>query len=688
MPTKPTAPPIDPATPIDRAAVVARHRVRLDRHDPREPLAVGNGEFAFGADVTGLQTLIESHAADGIPLCTMSQWGWHSTPPGDDVRPTTVRYKNFDTHGRPVPYLTEAKGQEATFNWLRENPHRLHLGRIGFELGSRAIAPADVTAIEQTLDPWTGLLTSTFSLEGVPVHVETTAAGDADAIGVRVRSPLLADGRLSVVIAFPYGSPTPAAADWAKPDAHRTNVRRSANRADFERTLDADRYHVALAWDHGVLADVAPHTFRLTAPGGADAIEFACGFAREPIDSLATPAQARAASAAFWERYWTSGAAIDLAGNADPRAHELERRIVLSQYLMRVHCAGSLPPAETGLACNSWYGKFHLEMHWWHGVHFALWDRLPLLAKNLSYYQRILPEAWKIAERQGYKGARWPKMVDFRGIDAPSPVGPLLIWQQPHPIYYAELMYRQRGDRATLDAWAPIIDATAEFMASYAFDRDGTFVLGPPMKGVQENNDTLTTCNPTYELTYWRFGLATAQRWRERMGRARDARWDDVLKRLAPAPQKDGRYLYHDGLDDTYTTWNWEHPAVIGALGMLPGDGIDPATMRNSLEQTMRDWQWDRCWGWDFPMTAMCAARVGRPDLAVDALLIESIKNGYGPSGHVWQRPSLTCYLPANGGLLSAIAMMAGGWDGAPDRAAPGFPAGWTVRAEGFQRMP
>jgi hypothetical protein len=684
----PTAPAIDRSAPIDRAAVVARHRVRLTRHDPMEPLTVGNGEFAFNADVTGLQTFDAAHAAGGIPLCTLSQWGWHSTPPGPDVHPESIRYKDYDTHGRPVPYLTSAKGQEPTFNWLRENPHRLHLGRISFDFGARKVTPADLTAIDQTLDLWTGLLTSRFKLDGVDVHVETTGAGEADAIAVRVRSPLLASGALAISIAFPYGEPKPEAANWDKPDAHRSIVRRtSPNRADIERQLDDDRYHVALAWDHGELTEVAPHTFRLAAPAGADTIEFACGFAQQPIETLATPPQAQAASAAFWQKYWASGAAIDLGAVTDPRANEIERRLVLSQYLMRANCAGSLPPAETGLTCNSWYGKFHLEMHWWHGVHFALWDRLDLFERNLSYYQRILPEAWKIARRQGYKGARWPKMVDGRGVDAPSPVGPLLIWQQPHPIYYAELVYRQKPTKETLDAWSQIVDETAEFMASYAVEKDGQFVLGPPLRAVQENNDELTTINPTYELTYWRWGLETAQRWRERTGRPRDARWDDVLNRLAPAPQKDGRYLHHDGLDDTYTTWSWEHPAIVGALGMLPGNGIDPAVMRNSLEETMRVWQWDRCWGWDFPMTAMCAARVGRPDLAIDALLIKSQKNGYGANGHVYQRPSLTCYLPGNGGFLSAIAMMAGGWDGAPERTTPGFPEGWNVRAEGFKQM-
>src|SRR5438046_7490751 len=35
--------------------------------------------------------------------------------------------------------------------------------------------------------------------------------------------------------------------------------------------------------------------------------------------------------------------------------------------------------------------------------------------------------------------------------------------------------------------------------------------------------------------------------------------------------------------------------------------------------------------------------------------------NRYLPNGHNWQRANLPCYLPGNGGLLYAVAMMAGG---------------------------
>ena len=140
-----------------------------------------------------------------------------------------------------------------------------------------------------------------------------------------------------------------------------------------------------------------------------------------------------------------------------------------------------------------------------------------------------------------------------------------------------------------------------------------------------------------------------------------------------------------EGMTDTYTQWNWEHPALVGAYGMQPGDGVDPETMRRSVRKVMECWQWEqKSWGWDYPMTAMAAARTGQPELAVQALLLPANRNRYHPNGHNYQRPGLTAYLPGNGGLLTAVAMMSAGWTGAPDHHAPGFPADgtWNVRWE------
>jgi len=88
-------------------------------------------------------------------------------------------------------------------------------------------------------------------------------------------------------------------------------------------------------------------------------------------------------------------------------------------------------------------------------------------------------------------------------------------------------------------------------------------------------------------------------------------------------------------------------------------------------------------------MLAMCAARLGKPERAIDALLMDVQKNTYLVNGHNYQDERLRLYLPGNGGLLSAAAMMAAGWDGAT-ATTPGFPRDgkWNVRWEGLRRMP
>ena len=80
-------------------------------------------------------------------------------------------------------------------------------------------------------------------------------------------------------------------------------------------------------------------------------------------------------------------------------------------------------------------------------------------------------------------------------------------------------------------------------------------------------------------------------------------------------------------------------------------------------------------------MMAMTAARLGKPEQAIDALLLDTPKNVYRANGHNHQRPGLTIYLPGNGALLYAVAMMAAGWDGAPPETRRGSRAtggGWS----------
>lgn len=679
---------------LNRAALVSRHNPAASKLDPLSPLSLGNGEFAFTADITGLQTFPEPYER-AMPLCTMSQWGWHTqpAPAGLDTKP--LRLTQYDTHGRQVGYQTSSERQTELFNWLRENPHRLHLGQIGLCLTNpnrNDIQVSDVSEIHQELDLWRGILTSRFKLEGEAVTVRTAVHPRLDLLAVVIESSLIAKGRLAVRFAFPYGSGTMQAADWKRPARHQTVVVTSApSSVKLRRTLDGDEYFVALGWKGGAKRVVEDeHSFQLTTRNSlarSARLEFVAAFSLRTISVTLPSVEATfAASTEHWHRFWTQGGAVELADSKDPRALELERRVVLSQYLTAIQCSGSMPPQETGLTVNSWYGKFHLEMHWWHAAHFALWNRLPLLERSLDWYESIRPVARQLAASQGYSGARWPKMVGPDGHDSPSPIGPLLIWQQPHPLFYAELCYQTHPDRRTLERYRSIVFDSAAFMATYAFfdQKVGRYVLGPPVIPAQENHPARETWNPAFELAYWSHGLTIAQQWRERLGMKRNPDWERVINLLSPLPVVDGVYLAHENCPQTYTERNYDHPSMLGALGFLPGAGVDPEVMRRTLHKTMKQWQWDKTWGWDYPLTAMTAARLGEGKVAIEALLMATEKNRYLPNGHNWQRDNLPCYLPGNGGLLYAIAIMAAGWQGAPRTPAPGFPqdGSWVVRWE------
>lgn len=735
-----------PADAIDRKALVRRHNVRQENLDPQSPVSVGNGEFAFTVDLTGLQSLPDAYpvgARDDLPpgtlLGTQAQWGWHASPP---PRPyglagSTVLY---DSPRGPVPYVdmagdivndreTDASRAET---WLRANPHRLDLARIGFrwaDAGSeRALTEADLSGAVQTLDLWTGVVTSSFTLGGHPVTVTTACHPDRDELGIRVNSPALAKG-LMVGVSFPYGSEAwHDAADWNRENAHSTFLEGPvAPAADpgaaswtVRRQLDNARYRVVISGRDVSVQQAAPHSLRIVpeAPAGRDkpglldlSIAFISagdgdciprgnnrltrvaptpgqGDAGGSAVGLSAGSSAIAASEAYWPQFWTSGGAIELDATDDPRAKELERRIVLSQYLTAVNCSGSLPPQETGLVCNSWRGRFHLEMHWWHAAHFALWNRADLLLPSLRWYSTVLESSRRTAKAQGFDGVRWPKQVGPEGRESPSPIGTFLIWQQPHPIHLSELVYRANPSRDVLEEFAEIVFESADFMAGFAHPTARGFELGPPLVPAQESYGSMraTVTNPTFELAYWQWGLRIASEWRERLGLEPVDAWTEVADALVSPRIVNGVYAAIDVEPFTIRT---DHPSMLCALGVLPKtDLIDTDVMRATLADVLAGWDWDSTWGWDYPVMAMTAARLEDPEIAVDSLLLAAGKNVVLPNGHNRQTDSLPLYLPGNGGLLAAAALMAAGWDNGPGRHAPGFPADWTVAWEGLVAAP
>lgn len=686
---------------IDRKQLLNRNNPIVKSIDELSSLSVGNGEFAFTVDATGLQTFPELYSA-GVPLGTQSQWGWHSFPNTENYKREEA-LRNYNFRGWEESYATqynEPGRQQRAADYYRVNPHRLHLGYVGFDIDmedGRKFAKEDISNINQHLDLWNGYINSQFKLKDQQVSVRTASHSMNDMIATSIKSDLMKSGDLKVSIRLPYpsGGHCDDATSWEYKDKHQSRIiNEHISGAIIEHRLDSTVYYIQLNWEgNASIVEKDIHYFQIIPQDSEFALT--CHFVRNIDESPAIPiADVMDNSSIYWQSFWKDGGCVDFSKCTDERAKELERRVVLSQYLMAIQSSGSIPPQETGLTYNSWFGKFHLEMHWWHAAHFALWNRTELLERSMDWYATAYPVAKSIAERQGFKGVRWMKMTDPSGMEAPSKVGSFLIWQQPHFIYMAELIYRNKPTQEVLDKYKGLIEETATFMESFAtYDQlEGRYIL----KGAIPAQETLRaseTENPPFELAYWHFAMETAQKWRERDGLKRHPQWDELIDKLSPlAYQEDGLYLAAETALETYKDIRFtsDHMAVLGALGIVPQCKlVREDYMKNTLHWVMKNWNWNKTWGWDYPMTAMCATRLHEPEYAVDALMMDKRTNTYLVNGHNYQDARLRVYLPGNGGLLTAVALMCAGWDG-NQVDTPGFPKDgtWDVVWENLIPMP
>jgi hypothetical protein len=686
---------------IDRKAVVQRHNVTVTKIDSLSSLSVGNGNFAFTVDATGMQSFPDAYAK-GVPLGTQSVWGWHSFPNTENLKIEEAQ-KTYELEGRKISYTVQLKEPEQSkkaVGYFRVNQHRLQLGNIGLEIkkkdGSLATV-GDIKNITQQLDLWTGVITSSFTVEGTPVKVITVCDNHVDVVSFQIESALLQQNRIQIRVRFPYpnGQWKDVGDNWTSDDKHISELSEEHGMMIIKRKMDTTLYYASLSgFPYWSIKKQSNHYFIVQPSTKEKRIELTCYFSEKKPTGLITDFhKVRYGSVSGWRNFWLSGGAVDFSDTKDPRAFEIERRVVLSQYLTKIQCSSAYPPQETGLTYNSWYGKPHLEMHWWHAVHFAQWGRVNLMEKSLDWYFKVADKAFALAKRQGFDGLRWQKMTDNDGNESPSSVGAFLIWQQPHFIYMAEMLYRSKPTSQILNRYKDLLFATADFMASFPSYNTQTkkYNLGKGLIPAQECFDAVTTFNPTYELAYWSWALNIAQQWKTRLGLSRDRKWDEVINNLAPLPQANEVYLATESTPDCYepdSKYLTDHPAVLGAYSSLPAvHGLDTLMMRKTLDTVWKIWKWNDTWGWDFPLVAMTAARLHMPEKAVDALLMPIKTNTYLVSGHNYQDDRLTIYLPGNGGVLNAVALMCTGAD-ADKQINIGFPKEWRVKWEGLKKMP
>ena len=677
------------AQKIDRKAVVERHIVTLNQVDTLGALSVGNGHFAFTVDVTGLQSFPMEYSK-GIPLGTQADWGWHAFP-------NTSNFKRSETYrdalyaGRKVSYALQGHQnvrKDSATEYFRQNPHRIHLGHWGFRIYSKTgkvLGISDLKSIVQRLNPYTGEIHSHFEVDGIPVDVSTFALHQDDGVQVKVKSTLLKTGQLRFFVDYPF--PSQSFVDEGgnyQEGGHFTNIQRISSR-QIQILHNMDR----LSYQTFVRSSVEfrfkkelNHHYELS-PISCDEIQFAVSYGHKPIVGLK---EARVSNRKVFEHFWKSGGMIDFSKTNDPRAKELERRMILSLYLTRIQSVGNEPPQETGLTYNSWYGRPHLEMTWWHLMHFGYWGRSELMEPALKWYEKNLGEARKLAGRQGFAGVRWQKMTDPTGGESPSSVGSFLLWQQPHIIEMLDLI-AQSKPISFRKRYAKMVQETAEGMYSLMSwdDSTKTYRLGPGFIPAQESLPYAQTYNAPLELAAWYQGLKKAQDWRISLGLKPVKEWDEAFAHFPTLPEFNGIYQAAAGIGDGYQNPRFvsDHPAVLGAMGMLgPLPSTDTLKMNNTLQKILKTWNWASTWGWDYPLMAMTAVRLKDADLAVNLLLMPQEKNRYLINGHNYQDKRLRLYLPGNGGLLMTLAWMAKGSLG--NSSYVGFPQEWHVEVDGF----
>ena len=342
---------------IDREAVLFRNNPLITEADPLTSLTVGNGHFATTVDVTGLQSYVDDYK-NGIPLNAMSDWGWHSFPNKENLKEEESQKAYDFGHGHPEVYAIEYKKAEdgrhkLATEYFRVNPHRWNLGAVGLDLkdaNGNAIALSKLTDIHQQLNLWQGEITSNYKAEGEKVNVVTVGLPNRDAVAYRISTPLLKKGQASVSIRLPYptGKHADDASDWSNDALHTSRIINSSDHiVTLMHNIDTTTYYIYIRWEgNAQFKEVKAHTYQLCTDADALSFEVEYSPVRRSIDSAIEAFrfdQAQKTTQKFWHKFWTETAFVDFSQCTDPRAKELERRVVLSQYLTRINCANNMP---------------------------------------------------------------------------------------------------------------------------------------------------------------------------------------------------------------------------------------------------------------------------------------------------------------------------------------------------------
>jgi hypothetical protein len=285
---------------MDRYELVSKYNIENTFIDSLIRLRVGNPQFEFRVDMTGLQTFPEYYSGDKHP-------GTVST-------------------------------------WTKSNPCNFNLGKVGLQIlkkDGREISISDLQEPVQKLNLWTGEIESIFRVDDIPVNIKTVCHADYDLISVRISSGLIADGRLRIKIVFGSDDSDDVNSNLTSENNNLTRKLSDTNNITIlNRIKDQENYFI-LVWRNGsVLKEVEKQVYYLE-PESADSVySFSCQFMSDAVNGrVQNFGETFASSRKSLSKYWNSMDEKDFRKYAGKKDREMKGRDILLKYFDRIACS-------------------------------------------------------------------------------------------------------------------------------------------------------------------------------------------------------------------------------------------------------------------------------------------------------------------------------------------------------------
>lgn len=584
---------------------IIKYNLKFNHIDSKNPVTIGNGDFAITLDQTGTQSLYEIYK--DIPLSTMSNKNWFYKDK-KNIKPSYVDGK---------AYMLFNLDNDPNYQINRQYPFKYSFMQILLYDNDKLIDINNIKDVKQELDLYKGIVTSSFNYKEKINKTISFIYQDHDEFNFKLQSD-----NLNLALKFNYPSYT-----------------KNGYRLDILPNVLVKEDRITLLYD-----DKNSLSFKLKSSSNYQIVENTLIFDDNNVSfSLALD---EIKEGKLLDEFWKcdNGIIID--------NEELVKKMVLSKYLLHVNSTGIYPPQESGLTYNCWNSKFHLEMHLIHSLWNIYNNHVGDLVKSFDYYLSIMPSSLKRASLNGYKGLRFPKMTGPDGEDSPSNIGPLLIWQAPHILFMLQEIYYLYNKENIIKKYEPLISGTIDFMISFLTLKDSKYQMLDPLLEACESIPLDRCQNPSFELEYWRYTLERQPKIDTVLYGHQRYDYLDITSKIITPKEDDGIYLKTYGVIDKYDLYK-DHPTEGFLMSFFKSKIVDKEKMVKTIDYILKNMDLSSYWGWDFPFLGLSLLNCGEIEKSIEVTQLNTINNQYLYNGYnTSPRDDLKAYLPGNGAFL------------------------------------